>query len=388
MTAVDAVKPRTTLRVTAAIALGVAAVLGLGAALYLHARAQTNDVAVASTDRPVTVVEARAGTYQAKRRYVATVEPWVQAAIGPQLIAAYADSVLVRPGSVVQRGEVLATLDCRDASSAQRAISMQARAIDAKQRAMASEAARVTSLLDGGFVAANEAEQKTAGSEGELAELMAAQAKLAGSTLAVSDCVLRAPFDGEVSERKADPGAFIRPGTTVVTVIDRSTVRVTADVPEGDFTFVGKGTSVSIRMLATGATTSGVIARRSPQASSSTRTVHIEIDLADPQRDYPVGTTAELFVPVASPRPATVIPLVATTIRGDKATLFVVEGDRAKRRVIAVQGEEEGQVFLDPALRPGTSVVTEGRSLLSDDDKVAPHGLATKGPTPGDGASP
>jgi RND family efflux transporter MFP subunit len=301
---------------------------------------------------------------------VATVAPWVQAAVGPQFIAAYADTVLVRPGAIVKRGQVLATLDCRDATATQKAIAMQARAIDARQKALANESVRINSLLDGGFVAPNEAEQKAAGSESELAQLMATQAKLVGSKLAVSDCILRAPFDAEVSDRMVDPGAFVRPGNPIVTVVDRSTVRVTAEVPEGDFSFVGRGTPVRIKMLATGQEASDVIARRSPAASDSTRTVHFEIDLRDPERQFPVGTTAEVTIDVGTARPATVVPSVAAAIRGDKAIVFVVEGDRAGKMVVPIEGEEIGTLYLDPQLRPGSRIVTDGRSLLNDGDRV------------------
>jgi RND family efflux transporter MFP subunit len=367
------------------LAIGVATLvlLAAGGLLYWRARSQVNDVALASTPKSVTVVEARAGTFRRQRQYVATVEPWTQAAVGPQLIAAYADSVLVRPGAVVKRGQVLATLDCRDANATQRAVSMQARAIEARQRALANEAARVNSLLDGGFVAPNEVEQKLAGSESELAQLMATQAKLAGTSLAVNDCVLRAPFDGEVSARTIDPGAFVRPGNSIVSVIDRSTVRVTAEVPEGDFSFVAPGTPVKIHVLATAQETTGVIARRSPAASDSTRTVHFEIDLPDPQRQFPVGTTAELDIEVGAPRPATAVPGIAASVRDDKATLFVVEDNRAKKVSFRIEGEEPGALYLDPSLKPGSRIVTEGRSLLNDGDPV----VAKLEPTPVPSAS-
>lgn len=356
--------------VTLAIAAGTLALVGVGGILYGRARSQVNDVALASSAKAVTVVEARAGTYRPQRHYVATVAPWVAAAVGPQFIAAYADTVLVRPGASVRRGQVLATLDCRDATATQRAVAMQARAIDAKQKALASEASRITSLLDGGFVAPNEAEMKLAGSESEMAQLMATQAKLAGTSLAVNDCVLRAPFDGEVSDRMVDPGAFVRPGNPVVSVVDRSTVRVTAEVPESDFVFVSPTTPVKIAMLATGQEASGIIARRSPSANESTRTVHFEIDLADPERQFPIGTTAELTLDVGAPQPATVIPAVAAAIHGDQAVVFVVDHDQAKKMAVAIKGEEAGTLYMDPQLKAGSRVVTEGRSLLNDGDRV------------------
>jgi RND family efflux transporter MFP subunit len=318
----------------------------------------------------VSVIEASAGTYQAERHYVATLDPWVAADVGPQLIAAYADTVLVRPGAPVKRGQVLATLDCRESSATNQAVAMQARAIETKQKALASESARIHSLLDGGFVAPNEADQKLAASEAELAELMATQAKLAGTSLAVNDCILRAPFDGEVSRRLADPGAYVRPGSPIVSVIDRSTVRVSAEVPEADFGAVEPGTAVKIKVLATGAERTAVISRRSPQENGATRTVHFEIDVPDPGREIPVGTTAELTIQVGKAEPATVIPGAAATVRGDKAIVFVVEGDRAKRIVVPVKGESVGTLYLGVGLAAGVRVVTDGRSLLADGDKV------------------
>jgi membrane fusion protein (multidrug efflux system) len=362
--------PKPSAKVALAIAAGTVLLIAVGGSFYWRAHSQVNQVALAAAPKAVTVVEAYADTFRPTRHYVAIVAPWVQAAVGPQFIAAYADTVLVRPGATVKRGEILATLDCRDATATQRAVAMQARAIDARQKALANESNRISSLLHGGFVAPNDAEQKAAGSESELAQLMSTQAKLVGSSLAVDDCILRAPFDGEVSSRTVDPGVFVRPGNPIVTVVDRSTVRVTAEVPEGDFSFVGDGTPVTIKMLATGQEASGLIARRSPAANDATRTVHFEIDLPDPERRFPVGTTAELTIEVGAPRPATVVPLAAATIRGDKASVVVVDGDTAKKMVVAVLGEDTGTLYLDRLLKPGSRVVTEGRSLLNDGDRV------------------
>jgi hypothetical protein len=65
-----------------------------------------------------------------------------------------------------------------------------------------------------------------------------------------------------------------------------------------------------------------------------------------------------------------VVPAIAAAIRGDKAVLFVVQGDQAKKIVVTVKGEETGTLYLDPSLPAGSHVVTEGRSLLNDDDRV------------------
>jgi len=361
---------------------GVAVVLVLGAGLLWRAQSGVNRVALASAPKPVTVVKAQEAEFRPFRSYVGTLDPWQSAQVGPQLISAYVSSVLVRPGAVVKKGDVLATLDCRHTTASSHAVAMQAEAIEARQQALANEASRTQGLLDGGFVSTNEAEQKLAESASEAAHLQAGMAQLTRSSLEVNDCVLRAPFDGEVAVRAIDPGAFVRPGTSLVSVVDRSIIRVTADVPEVDFAVVEPGTPVRMHLLATGQDVVGKVARRAPAADPGTRTLHFEVDVADPTRTLPVGTTAEVTIDVGRPRPASAVPLAAAAVRTGKALVFVVEGETAHARVVPLLGEREGLLYLDPSLKPGTPVVLEGRALLQEGDKVQVGAVEDAAPAP------
>jgi RND family efflux transporter MFP subunit len=357
-------------RVRFLIGVGTAGVVTLGILLVARASSHVNSVTLDSLPKGVTVVATRAAQYRPLRRYVGTLSPWVEARVGPQFISAYVDTVLVRPGDVVKRGDVIATLDCRNASASSKAVSMQARALQTQQEALSHEASRVAELKEGGFASPNEIENRAADSASKQAQLMETQAKMQRASLEVSDCVLRAPFAGEISARLVDPGAFVRPGSEVATLVDRGTVRVVAETPEGDFDMVDVGTPVQIRALATNRELRAKIARRSPAADPSTRTVHIEIDVPDPDRSLPVGTTAELAIDVGQPTAATEVPLIAASVRGRKATVFVVDGQTVHKGVYAVKGERGGSLFLDSSLRSGVHVVTEGRALLKDGDRV------------------
>ncbi|HET8725365.1 MAG TPA: efflux RND transporter periplasmic adaptor subunit [Anaeromyxobacteraceae bacterium] len=370
-------------RVSVPLVLVIVAVAVVAAIFLLYRRSasRVSTVALAAAPRTVTTAAARAGSYRQVSRYIATIEPWVEARVGPQLVSAYVDEVLVRPGAVVKRGQVIARLDCRNASEESKAIAAQARAVEARHQAVAHEAARVGELLGGGFVSPNEAEQKAAESASKEAELQGSRARLARSALEVDDCVLRAPFDGEIGARAMDPGAFARPGAWIVSVIDRSTVRVVLDVPEPDFASVAPGTPVKLAILATGASVDARVARRSPAADRSTRTIHVEVDVPDPARRLPVYTTAEVAVAAAQAVSATGIPLPAATVRGGKASVVVVDKGLARRTTYAVLGEDQGTLYVDPSLAAGSLVVTEGRSGLKDGEPVtATTPAAASGP--------
>jgi hypothetical protein len=149
-------------------------------------------------------------------------------------------------------------------------------------------------------------------------------------------------------------------------------VRLTASVPEIDFDAVAPKTPVRLRLLATGTEIAGEVARRAPAADPSTRTVMFEVDLPNGKREIPVGTTAEIHVDIGQPIPAIEVPLLAGKIRGQSATVFVVEESTAKKLSVKVIGERGGSLFLAPSeLKTGARVVTQGRSLLANNDRVA-----------------
>ncbi|HEY0250326.1 MAG TPA: efflux RND transporter periplasmic adaptor subunit [Kofleriaceae bacterium] len=357
-------------RTVLVLAIVCAAILVAGAWLFHRATGGVNHTTLAARPKPVTTVNATATPFQDRRRYVGTVEPWLSAKVGPQMVSAYVDTLLVRPGAIVKRGEIIATLDCRSSSASNQAVAAQARALDAQRTASASEAARVSSLLDGKYVSQNEVDLKNADAAAKTAQLAALQAQSTNASLQVNDCVLRAPFDGEVGERTADPGMFVRPGSSLVQIIDRHIVRVVADVPEDDFSHVTPDTQVKIHLLANGKDVTAKISRRSPSADPDTRTVHVELDLDEPQREIPVNTTAELALDVGLPTPATAIPSTAAVVHGGKAAVFVVDHGIAKLVRAKLIGEREGVFYVEPIIPSGALVVTEGRGLLADGDRV------------------
>nr|HEX4316654.1 efflux RND transporter periplasmic adaptor subunit [Kofleriaceae bacterium] len=352
----------------------VGGVIAVGAVLYTSAQSRTNQVSLADSAKPVSTIAAIAAPFQSSRRYVGTIEPWVEAKIGPQLVSAYVDTVLVRPGAQVKRGEVIATLDCRNASAVNQQVAAQARAEDAMSTAAAKEAARLSQLLQGNYVSENEVDMKQADAASKQAQVAALKAQMANAALQVNDCVLRAPFDGEVGERDVDPGAFVRPGNAIATLIDRHVVYVAIDVPEDDFEVVAPGRPVKLHVLSTKTDLAAKISRRAPSADAQTRTAHVEIDVDNSTTPVPVWTTAEVSLDVGEPVPGSAIPLSAASVHGTKATVFVADNGVARSEVVKVIGEHGGTLYLDPkALPPGTKIVSEGRTVLSDKDPIAAH---------------
>ncbi len=341
-----------------------------GQALYTHTTSRPLVPGLADAPAEVTCVTAERATYQPVTRYVGTIEPWLEASIGPQLTSAYVTDVRVRPGAFVARGDVVATLDCRESRASALIVRDEAQAQGAQERALARQSERTTALLEGGFVAANEVDLRAASSEEQHMHRVATEAQASRTSLFVSDCTLRAPFDGEVDVRSADPGAFVGPGSVVVGVVDRSRVRVVADVPETALEEVAPGRQVDVHVLSTDVTLHATVTRRAPAADPVSRTVRIEIDLPNDDRSMPVRTTAEILVTASTGRDSISLPLTAARIVGARAGIWTVDSNVAHPRTMRVIGESGDRVFLMPTIEAGSVVVLEGREALSDGTSV------------------
>lgn len=369
--------------------VGAIVCLGLiGGATLIAKATSSKPTALSAQPKGVTVIPAREAKYRPTRRFLGTLRPWQEAKIGPQLVSAYVETVLVRPGDLAEQGQVLATLDCRNTTAVSTGVAMKARALDEQQRAIASESARAQVLVEGGFVSQNEAEQKAARSAAARSQLQAMRAELTSRALEVNDCVLKAPFRGEIARRSIDPGTFVKPGATLVSIIDRAIVRVSFDVPEVDYQAAAPGTEAKVRILATGREIVAKISRRSPSADPATRTIRVDIDVNDPDRTLPVGTTAEVFIDVGVPQDAIELPLRAATVRGAKATLFVVDGELAKSMSARVLGESGKSIFLERLISAGTLVVTEGKAQLRNGDAVRTRVEGAASPVPASSTIP
>jgi membrane fusion protein, multidrug efflux system len=362
---------------------GTALVMIAGTWLAVRAANRQNTVSLSQAPKRVGTVAVKEAIYRVQHRYVGTLLAWDESKLGPQFISGYLTEVRVRPGALVRKGEVLAVIEPERAKAQNTVSTMQAAAIQAKLSALAKESERIQGLQKKGIVSENEAENKLAEVMSEKARLEAAKAQMASTDVEYQDTVQRAPFDGEVSERYLDPGAFVRPGSFILSVVNRTRIRCAADAPEGDHPFLTVGRPVHLGLLADGRQMEAKITRVSPAADPSTRTIHFELDLDNQDRSLPTGTTAEMLILEAGGRKVIQLSSAAAQVEGKRATVFVVDGDRVHKKVLQFLGERDGQLYLSPDLPEGTQVVLDGRAQLEDGDRILAGPAQSTTPEPG-----
>ena len=215
---------RRSLRLTV---MGTAVVVASGMFLVSRGDSHVNKTALADQPKGVTVVEARASRYRPSRRTSGrssrgSRRKSVRSSSRPTWTRCSCARATSSSAGRSSRRSTAATRPPRA-----KAVAMQARALEAEQRRSPTSRRASRSSKEGGFVSPNEVEKKAAESASKEAQLLATQAKLQRATLEVSDCVLRAPFDGEVAARSDRPRRLrASRAPRCVSLVDRRTVRI------------------------------------------------------------------------------------------------------------------------------------------------------------------
>lgn len=157
---------------------------------------------------------------------------------------------------------------------------------------------------------------------------------------------IRAPFNGIVTWRKADPGKFVFPAGSdkaeplfVVMRVDR--VRIQVEVPEADAGLVKKGAPATIKVQDINTPEfKAEVTRTSNALDPASRTMRVEFERPNEKPRLKAGTYVN--VRIAAPMPAAwVLPSSAVVKLADGAICFRHEGGKAVRMPIRI-GRSDG----------------------------------------------
>ncbi|MFN7976949.1 MAG: efflux RND transporter periplasmic adaptor subunit [Vicinamibacterales bacterium] len=197
--------------------------------------------------------------------------------------------------------------------------------------------------------------------------LMAARARVARARKALSDTVVKAPFEGLVAERLVSIGDFVTPGTRVAVVVRVDPLRVELTVPEQFVSVVGVGRPVSLQVDAyPGRTFTGQVRYVSPALSASTRALVVEAVVANPAFELKPGFFATARIEQAAATPALLVPAKAVQAISGTQRVFVAKGDRAEERIVTTGQTVDDLVEIVSGLAKGEPVILEHPDALVD----------------------
>lgn len=194
------------------------------------------------------------------------------------------------------------------------------------------------------------------------------QARLAVSMAAknLNDTSLRAPSDGIVAKRHAEPGTTASPGVPIVSLVKTKTVLASAPVPETRVANVKIGDHGRIFVSALGKWFDGTVRDIALVADPLTRTYMARLALPNADGSLRVGMVAEIDLPQAGLPKAVVVPPESIHLNAQGMPyLFVVKGDnQIEQRPVKVSGYVGEGAAIPEGLAEGEDVITSGTSML------------------------
>lgn len=177
-----------------------------------------------------------------------------------------------------------------------------------------------------------------------------------------------APIEGTVVDLHAVIGEALEPRTVMFTLTDLSTLWAWIDVPEAEYSLVGKGQSVTFdTKVGTESSFEGVVEWVDTSVDPVTRTVRVLAALENPDRRLRANQFGWGSIAVAEPRESVVIPREAVQVVAPGTTVIFIDqldGSFLPRRVEVHSIGEPGMVEIVQGLEPGDSVVTTGAFFL------------------------
>ena len=209
------------------------------------------------------------------------------------------------------------------------------------------------------------------------------KAQLAGAQFNRGYAVITAPQDGVILRKLSQVRELIPAGQPVLILgaHNRGYV-VRAALSDREIVQLKLGDAAEIRMDAyPDHAIGGTISEIANAADEKSGMFPVEVRFDSLPVALASGLVAKLRVFPAAARASslTYVP-VSAIVEGDgkRASVFVVEGDRVKRREVRVAFIESSGVALADGLKPGERVVTDGALYLQDNDEIAVVRDATK----------
>lgn len=287
-------------------------------------------------------------------------------------VGAVVMQVLKENGEPVKKGDLLVRLDdtsLRDAlNSAQEAVRASTQSLEQAERVLA----RQKTLKSSGMVSSQVLEDAEVRRNNAQSDLSAAKARLVAANQQLTRTLVRAPFDGIVSERKVSAGDTAQIGKELVKVIDPESMRFEGRVSADSVGVVkaGQGVVFSINGYP-GQNFYGKVKRVDPAANPVTRQVEVLVSFADKNLPRVAGLFAEGRIE-AETTSALMVPESTLVKQGDSTYVWKIK-DKALVKAplqLGTRDARSGNWQVQTGLAKGDIVMRTPASGFRDGQKV------------------
>jgi RND family efflux transporter MFP subunit len=300
-------------------------------------------------------------------------------------VAGRLESVSVRLGDRVRAGAQLARVDAaewirqrEEAAAELSAAAATERRVKLELDAADRDLGRVKKLLENDVVSEQEGDllatrvsTLSAELEAAKAERSRAQARVGLLEQKIADCRLVAPFDGVVSNRYVDPGAFLAAGAPILRVVASGPLRVRFEVPEAYAPLLAPGAAITVRASADRSEAAGKISGVGGEVDRTSRIVRTEAILENAPASWLPGMFVQVSLALHTHEQRVLVPDLALVARVDargaeQTGVFLAVDEIARWVPVKVLGRDGRKIAIEGRVSAGDRVLISGHRDLAD----------------------
>lgn len=300
------------------------------------------------------------------------------------LVSGTLTAVHFKDGALVNKGDVLFTIDPRPYAAEVARAQAQLAGAEARAAYTASDEARARRLLDDNAVARRDYEEKQNAAREAAANVQAAQAALRSAKLNLDYTQITAPVTGRISRAEVTIGNIVSVGSgtpALSTLVSVSKMYASFDVDEQSFLkYVNPARANNTQVpVFLGLANEDAYPRQGKVGSvdnhidTASGTIRVRAVFDNTDGRLLPGLYARIRLGGGAPRGALLIDEKALGTDQDKRFVLVVGKDNhAVYREVRVGANQDGMRVIESGLQPGERIIVNGLQRVRPGDVVAP----------------
>ena len=201
----------------------------------------------------------------------------------------------------------------------------------------------------------------------------AAEANVARLNEVVGYRIVKAPFDGVITQRNVDVGALVASGNTLLyRIAQTGMLRTYVNVPQANASSVHQGQTAALTVSnLPGRRFPGKVARTASALDPTSRTMLVEVEVPNQDGALFPGMYAQVDLRGAEGRAPLLIPAEALIYRAEGTQVAVVRGDHTVHLQKVVIGRDYGdRLEISQGLQAGEQIVANPGDIAQEGVKI------------------
>lgn len=203
-------------------------------------------------------------------------------------------------------------------------------------------------------------------------QLQSADISLQDIEKTLADFEVKAPISGILTDLNPEAGTTVQPGYVAGVIQQVNPIKIHADLTESAVKLARGKKELPFTIQGSDSKMTGTVTYLADVMSPQSKTYVLEMIADNADLKLKSGMGVKLQIGGDSKQDVVTVPVASIVKEGNDNYVFVVSGDQAEKRKVALGRVSEANREVTDGIKEGEQVVVSGQQDLKDKDKVTP----------------